>query len=334
MRNHDRGGRFLILLAVIATIVDTGVGNSIDGSPHKLGNLPELDDMAVVIVGGANRTEWATAAYDSWLSMFSKKLHVTDVDPDPAAMGRGLASISINVFEQTPTEESQIKAFIHPKNPFLRHIGRQKKGNTHNLGWHLAQPRYLLGLEALAERYPTAKWYLIADSDTFMYPRRIARGLLQSHNPDNEAVGLGTVWKQRLGAGNSMQPCLLGGSGAIVSAAAIRQMNMSDCVRKQSSILRWNKLASDWRLAECMRDGEVEIKAAEFMFMVNDHFNCEPHGPSGCDNFYSRIHRTRTACPYTYHYMDPATVATVFEETILSIPTTQVSLPGDDGKCN
>merc|ERR1712224_460067 len=97
------------------------------------------------------------------------------------------------------------------------------------------------GLEALAAQFPTAKWYFVADSDTFVYPRRLARGLLQGHAPEKDAVGLGTLWMQRMGPENSMQPCLLGGSGAVLSAHAIRQMNLSECVRKQSSILRWNK---------------------------------------------------------------------------------------------
>lgn len=299
----------------------------------KQPSLSELDDIAVVLIGGEQRLDWALAAQSTWLSMFSKTLYVTSTDPDESVMGKELAAITLNVFKDTPTQDDQIEKFIHPSNPFLRHIGRQKKSNTHDLGWHLAQPRYLLGLQALVQRFPTAKWYFIADSDTFVFPRRFARGLLRNHNPDSEAIGLGTRWMQRIGPGNTMQACLLGGAGAVLSTAAIQQMNISECVRKQDSILRWNKLASDWRLAECMRDGDVEISAAEFMLMVNDQFTCEPHGPSDCGNFYARIHRTRTACPYTYHYMAPSNMTSIFNTQVKTVSDDQVCLPLSDGKC-
>jgi len=287
---------------------------------HRLSNLPELDHIAVVMIGGGNRSDGAIAADATWLSMFRNRLYVTDRDPNASMIGSSLAANTVNVFAGYATEDEQIDRYIHPKHPFLKHRGHQRPQNTHTTGWHLAQPRFLLGLQELVRRYPSASWYFIADSDTFVFPRRLSRGLLSTYAPHEQAVALGTLWSQRRG-GPEKVSALLGGSGTAISAAAIAQMNLTECVLRQDADIYWNRLASDWRISECLRMNEaspVSIENADFMFMFNTNFNCAPLGPANCAPFYGRVHKRRTDCPYTYHYMDAEAVRNEFEKNILN----------------
>jgi len=293
--------------------------------PHD--GLAELDTIAVVMIGGANRTEYAKAAHDTWLKMFSNRMYITDVD-QADELGPELAGITVNVFDGYATEDDQVAKFIHPKNPFLKHRGRQRKGNTHGTGWQLAQPRYLLGLDALVKRYPDAQWYFVADSDTFVFPRRLMRGLLKQYPALERPLALGARWERR--AGPKMEVCMFGGAGTAISAAAIKAADIPECVRLQDEDPHWNKLGADWRVAKCMTRNEVEMKAADFMWMVTNNFDCGAHGPEDCDPFYRRIHRTLTECPLTLHYMAPEATRAVFAET----PSDTVCLPDDHGNCN
>ena len=254
-------------------------------------------------------------------------MYVTDVD-QAEELGPELAEITVNVFEGYATEDEQVGKFIHPKNPFLKHRGRQRKGNTHGTGWHLAQPRYLLGLDALVKRYPDAEWYFVADSDTFVFPRRLMRGLLKQYPPLERPLALGARWERRVG--QNKEVCTFGGAGTAISAAAIKAADIPECVRLQDEDPHWNKIGSDWRVAKCLTRNEVEIKAADFMWMVTNKFDCGAHGPEDCDPFYRRIHRTQTKCPLTLHYMAPEATRAVFAET----PSDTVCLPDDHGNCN
>lgn len=323
-KGNTRPPPVLPLLAALATPRGSG---GVGGVDSALRDVPELDNIAVVMIGGTNRSEWARAAHDTWLQMFSNRMYVTDVEPTEKDLGRDLADIAVNVFDGYPTDDAQIERFIHAKHPFRRHMKQQKEGQTHKLGWQLAQPRYLLGLEALTKKFPNADWYFVADSDTFVFPRRLQRGLLTQYPAQKRAVALGTRWQKRVGKGE-LEPCLLGGSGTVISAEAIRQVNVSDCVEKQDSNPKWNKLASDWRVARCFNQAEVELKAVDFMWMVDQDFTCGPHGPADCGNFYSRVHRTRTQCPYSLHYVTPESTRSLF-----AAASSQVCLPADDGTC-
>ena len=323
-RNQRNAARESSLPASLSPSALTPVSNP-NVVPHD--GLAELDTIAVVVIGGANRTEYAKAAHDTWLKMFSKRMYVTDVD-QADDLGPELADITVNVFEGYVTEDEQVAKFIHPKNPFLKHRGRQRKGNTHGTGWQLAQPRYLLGLNALVERYPDAEWYFVADSDTFVFPRRLMRGLLKQYPPRERSLALGARWERR--AGPKMEVCTFGGAGTAISAAAVSAADIPECVRLQDEDPHWNKLGSDWRVAKCLTRKDVEIKAADFMWMVTNIFDCGAHGPEDCDPFYRRIHRTQTECPLTLHYMAPAATRSVFAET----PSDTVSLPDDHGNCN
>eukprot|EP00039_Didymoeca_costata_P001930 m.56322 g.56322 ORF g.56322 m.56322 type:complete len:393 (-) comp11032_c0_seq1:954-2132(-) len=291
---------------------------------------PELDHIAVVMIGGKNRTAWAQAAHDTWLRQFSKRMYVTDVDAEESILGFDLAAITVNVYHDFPSEQSQFDNFIHEKHPFRKHIGHQRAGNTHNLGWHLAQPRYLLGLHALVQRFPNAEWYFIADADTYVHGLRLKRGLLDAYPALERPVALGTQFQRRAGA--KMESCLLGGAGTVISAAGIQAVDLGKCVDFQVKDPQWNKLGADWRIAKCLTHDEanVEIKAVDFMWMVDQNFECGQHGPSDCASFYSRIHRHKTKCPYTLHYVTPESVRFMFQTAQRE---TSVCIPQDFGEC-
>jgi hypothetical protein len=153
------------------------------------------------------------------------------------------------------------------------------------------------------------------------------RGLLKQYPARERSLALGARWEKQ--NGGKAEVCTFGGAGTAISAAAIKAANVAECAEKQTSDPHWNKLGADWRLARCLLRGDVEIKAADFMWMVTNNFDCGVHGPPDCDPFYRRIHKTQTQCPYTLHYMAPEATRTVFAETV----STTVCLPDDNGKC-
>jgi hypothetical protein len=295
-------------------------------------SAPVFENVAVVIVGGTNRTQYARAAHETWLQMFPNRLYVTDTDePDEFTIPE-LAAYTHNVFTGVTTIEDQIATYIHAKNPFRRHMGEpniKKNGNKHNVGWHLAQPRYLLGLQELVKRFPSADWYLVADSDTYVFPQRLYYGLLNQYPAQERALALGAEWVKANG-GKAKESMLLGGAGTAISAAAIKQVNISECIWKQNDLIQWNKVGADWRLAKCLGSGDVELKAADFMWMVNQNFTCGEHGPTDCTSFYTRIHRTQTKCSYTLHYMAPSDSHQVYDATERG----EVCLPDGEGQCH
>lgn len=299
--------------------------------------LPELASIAILLVGGANRTESAHAAEETWFSMFPNRLHVTDESPDPVKLGASLAAVTLNVFEGIPADEkSLLSAFLHTKHPFWKQrswSGDGKKNHMnrrHNAGWQIAQAKYLLGLQALVLRFPAAEWYFVADSDTFVFPRRLIRGLLRPYEGRKRSIALGFVMKFE----SRRHKVILGGSGTAISAAAIAALSLQTCIDRQVSDIKWNKLPSDWRLSGCLEEAGVEIKSADFMYMVNDRFDCTPHGPDGCEKFYGRQHRRRTECPYTLHYMAPDAIRNVFYRGGVGVAKGVVCLPDKVGICN
>ena len=108
---------------------------------------------------------------------------------------------------------------------------------------------------------------------------------------------------------------------------------------KQDALPEWNKLPSDWRVSRCLGRAEVELKAVDFMRMVDQDYKCGPHAPPktktnpvDCSDFYTRGHRTRTECPYSIHYVTPESTRSLFAAHTRH--PSQVCLPGKDGACS
>lgn len=273
-----------------------------NGTPRFL----ELAKTAVLMVGGANRTEFAVAAESTWFGAYSQRLYATDTDPEPNTLGSSLASHTVNVFAGSPSVQSQVNRFSHPKSPFFSKLA---KGQAHHsLAWELAQHKYLLGLVALVRTYPKADWYGIFDSDSFVYPLRLHRALETipgGFDPRFDRAAFGARLHHGMRA-VGREVLLMGGAGVMLSAAAVAKMNISECVELQRSLLAWNKMASDWRLSACLSKSQIESRHLEFMWMVDSNMTCGEHGPSGCwENYYNRHHNIPTTCPLTLHYMSP-----------------------------
>jgi hypothetical protein len=297
--------------------------------------LPELDNVAVVIVGGINRTEFAQACDETWLSQISQRLYVTDGDQPVSELGGALATYTVNVFADYPTTQMQLEHFLLKKHPFRKRGSRpQKIGNTHGIGWQLGQPRYLLGLEKLVSLYPDAEWYIVADSDTFMYPRRLSHGVLANYSGYNQEIAFGAEMIDQNG-GKPALHMLLGGSGIVISAAAIRRMNISECAIKQNTDIEWNKLPADWRVSKCLTSHNIKLQNVDYMWMVTKDWTCGAHGPQGCASFYTRVHRDQhTDCPLTLHYMGPDAMREAFAKSEERHGDVCVPVPESQGLCN
>lgn len=139
-------------------------------------------------------------------------MFLTDTDPALADVSSDMRDMMHNVYSGFATEQAALAANVHPDHPifnFLQHpeqreashpfnaqdsaTTREIYSQAHGIGWHLSQPKYLLGLQALRLKFPRAHWYLLADSDTLMFPRRLAlHTRILAHNA-SEPVYLGAI---------------------------------------------------------------------------------------------------------------------------------------------
>lgn len=107
-------------------------------------SLDSLNHVAVALIAGQNRNKWIEACLETWLFYFSNYLIVTDQDIFEYSRNSAAYNHTVNVFAGFESEETQLKEFIHHKNPFWKFRGvkaAQSKNPTHTIGWHLAQPR-------------------------------------------------------------------------------------------------------------------------------------------------------------------------------------------------
>lgn len=165
-----------------------------------------------------------------------------------------------------------------------------------------------MGLKALVSRYPLSSWFILADSDCFLFPKRIADSLLPQYDSIiPQAIGLHFVRHEK----NEMRTALLGGPGTIISLAGIQKMNLSMCLEYQKTKLEWNRRGSDWRLGLCFEAANVTLVHQPFLQMLNHKNTCGIHGPPHCTAFYEK-YQTKTTCPYSLHYMSPIEMHYVF----------------------
>lgn len=133
-----------------------------------------LAGVAVVVIGGQNRTDNLQAAFDTWTTAFPRRLFLTDADPATANVTSELAAHMINIYSGYSSDREKLGSVAHPEHPFLASLDqpalRQSDGasksslekevwaKSHGIGWHLSQPKYLLGLLELQRRFPEARW--------------------------------------------------------------------------------------------------------------------------------------------------------------------------------
>ena len=271
-----------------------------------IGPDPLLDGIAVAVVGGANRSDELRASFETWTSVFRRRLFITDEDPDPARLGHGLSAVAVNVFAGIPADQ-QLKATVHKRAEFWQwyNQGKPPPLGTHGAGWFVSQAKVILGLIALRERHPDADWYVLADSDTHMFPHRLAwgLGLLDGHRNASIPLALGRTY--RVSTGDKATNMLLGGAGAVLSSAAMDLLDLETCSKLQFEDKGWNEMASDWRLGFCMKEKHLERANVWHMYQSNEHLRCDSaHGPDGHSCNWGMLYHGRVSeCPLSLHYI-------------------------------
>jgi hypothetical protein len=256
-----------------------------------------LGKIAVLVVGGQNRTANLRAAYDSWTQPFQWRMFLTDADPALANVSTDMQGMMHNVYSKHATERDALAAHAHPDHPIFKFLDRpagdreaahpfnaadssttrELYSEAHGIGWHLSQPKYLLGLQAMRTKFPNADWYLLADSDTLMFPRRLAlHTRLLAHNA-SEAVYLGAIQTTRMENPDRSLRFPLGGAGIIISRGAMASINVSECVERQRTDLQWSTAPADWRVGLCMELGDnVKRMDPLYLYQSNENFDCLP----------------------------------------------------------
>jgi hypothetical protein len=158
-----------------------------------------------------------------------------------------------------------------------------------------------MGLAEVHKQFPDANWYLIADSDTFIFPYRLVRMLRLAHRDPAEKVAIGfryqvgshcgsalpwvRLWSsddvvvrqthlanaRQVVAGHHSEKLkfLLGGAGIVVSQGALQSLNLTMCEREQRENIAWNIVAADWRLGLCFAESKVEKEHQMYMYQSN-----------------------------------------------------------------
>lgn len=291
-----------------------------------------FDDIAVVVVGGIGRQEHLAAAYSSWTSVFKNRILVTDALPTKHAGPPGMHDVLVNVYAGFASEADALREHTHPDHPIRKYLDhpeelanrkhfengmdaatRELFSSKHTLGWHLGQGKYLLGMELAQAKFPEAKWYIIADSDTMVFPERLVAGLHLEGRSSKVPVAIGAVY----GAAKSeLLPkftSFLGGAGVVVNQAAMTKMNLSTCVAEQVSNLGWSTAPADWRMGLCLNKYNVRKSNEKYMYQGNEQLNCLPHGgtPQECawGGHYGNV---MSDCPLTLHYQTPEHMQALF----------------------
>jgi len=306
---------------------------SLTGSAVDPGFQSYFDEIAVVVVGGIGRQEHLAAAYSSWTSVFKNRILITDAPSSKHAGPSGMSNVLVNVYDGFETEADALREHTHPDHPIRKYLEhpeelatrkhfdkdmdaatRELFSSKHTLGWHLGQGKYLLGMELAQAKFPDAKWYIIADSDTMVFPERIVAGLHLQGRPDNVPVAIGAVYGAAKSALLPKFTSFLGGAGVLVNQAAMKKMNVSKCVDEQVANLGWSMAPADWRMGLCLNKYNVKKSNEKYMYQGNEQLNCLPHGgpPQECawGGHYGNV---MSDCPLTLHYQTPVHMQELFD---------------------
>ena len=298
--------------------------------PSRLLADPLLDGIAVAVVGGANRSDELGASFETWTSVFRHRLFITDEDPEPARLGHGLSATAVNVFAGVPADQ-QLEVTVHKRAEFWRWYkqGKPPPLGTHSAGWFVSQAKVILGLIALRERHPNADWYVLADSDTHMFPYRLAwaLGLLGGHRNASIPLAFGRTY--RVSTSDDATNMLLGGAGVVLSRAAMDLLDLETCSRLQIEDKSWNEMASDWRLGFCMKESRLERANVWHLYQSNEHLRCDSaHGPDRHSCNWGMLYHGRVSeCPLSLHYVPSDRKRELFAA---STATAEVCIPADN----
>jgi hypothetical protein len=279
-----------------------------------------LDRVAVAYIGGAGRASHGEAAAQTWLTCFPSKLFVTDVSAKHASVPETLRNSSINRFVALGQTDDEVALNLFPpgddfwtlfKTSEDGHVvpARQPTSKGWNLGWYLAQAKYLFGLNALVAKHPHSDWFLLADSDTYVFADRLAQGVLAKLDA-TDALALGSYWiyppsveHRQVRDTQTTNGLFLGGAGVLVSRGALRRLNLTACLQHEHT---QSNVPADWRVTMCLRNAGVSLVDVPGLQQTNLEGGCNPQGSAACrKTLYFSIYEHRTTCPYTVHYTQP-----------------------------
>ncbi|KAJ3106941.1 hypothetical protein HDU97_005222 [Phlyctochytrium planicorne] len=182
-------------------------------------------------------------------------------------------------------------------------------------GWKLDAHKNLPALQILYASYPSAKWYMMIDDDTYVLMNNLI-DFLKGRNPnDPHYIGNANVFTgcdnvNEFGEGPSFAH---GGSGILMSRGAVERLikgGEPDYKGKgkgiEECILRYKDCwAGDIRTALCMRDHGILVEG-------NERFSGDP--PNKNYDF----PENPCSVPLTFHHLLPYQIQTIYESESIS----------------
>jgi hypothetical protein len=216
-----------------------------------------VSDLAVAIISGKELLSTRVLAQArSWFPTFRSVSVYSDSFPNPT-----VADISA--------------AAPHASVRFVAVAGRAEHitGSQWVLPWYSAQPRFLPALHDLWRAHPAARWFVVGDDDTYLYPRNILRRLGKHYSAAFEVVSyFWCTWDsitEFMEPVRDCHPFAQGGSGVLFSRAVMdvigprllacsrmyndaehaASMRISVCMERTFGYENWTKLAfvKPWR---------------------------------------------------------------------------------------
>lgn len=330
--------RFVTTLAAINFLLNTGTAQQIRSESEMHRNLADIlersfqpvlsvpqshnhdvrfDSIAVLVVGGRNRTDEMEMAFLTWTSVFKNRLFVTDEDPRSESHYYTHAE---NLFPGL-SEADMLQEVLAPGRTLTQARGHGEAA-AHDGGWYISQAKVLRGLDRLVKRYPDAAWYMIADSDTFMHPYRLVHALgLLSGRDGGDPIAFGKAKRVKVGGANGNPTSinmLLGGAGVVLSRGAIAMMGLEGCLKRERIDVTWAEAPSDHRLGLCLQQAKVKRSNVYHMYQSNEKLTCtHEHGDGGraAGCAWGAIYSHNfSPCALTLHYQSPRQMATRFSE--------------------
>eukprot|EP00039_Didymoeca_costata_P011651 m.164689 g.164689 ORF g.164689 m.164689 type:complete len:484 (-) comp15242_c0_seq14:1339-2790(-) len=304
----------------------------------------ELDSIAVVVIGGLGRADYLESQFFSWTSLFKNRIFVTDAPWDSHNITKELKPFLRNVYNGYGSDREAFMDQTHKDHPALlqltdpdeferrRHQDKSTRtaaeneafARLHDFNWHLGQPKYLLGMKQALWDFPDAKWYLIVDSDTVVFPERLVSALHLLRRSPDIPIAFGATYHVKSPSLPHFTS-LLGGAGLVISRGGMHKMNISNCISLQTSDLAWNTAPADWRMALCLSKYNIPKVGSQYMYQSNEMLNCLPNGGSirecAWAGYYSQ---TMSNCPLTLHYQTSGKINAYFsrmDEEFVCIPS-------------
>jgi hypothetical protein len=225
-----------------------------------------------------------------------------------------------NVFDGYQSEGDALKAYTHPDHPARKILtgetlptfrkdwsAIQKELYSHDVSWHLGQPKYLLGMQMAAIQFPAAKWIFLADSDTLVFAERLATSLRMPGWEPSRPIAFGNMFGVHA-EGLPKFTTFLGGAGVLMNGAAVAKVNWTWCINQQQEDLAWSTAPADWRVALCLRLHKIKKVNQKYMYQSNELLQSTV-GQPGWSGHYENV---MSNCPLTLHYQSPTHMAELF----------------------